>query len=455
MVLFSKTELISLPSLNSIHLIVNIYNKKYQVFISSTYTDLIAARNEVVKVLLDMHQLPIGMEMFSADNDEQWSVIQDTIDSSDYYILIVGQRYGSVTKEGTSYTEKEFDYAISIEMPVMVFVQDEGVSTKPEERESDPHKIAKLRAFREKVTTGRMVNFWKTESELALKVQTALTKNFTRHPRTGWVRASQAISPQIASEIAELSQENRKLKKELKEIQEQQNSRKPQFQLLADNKEQLEIEFIDNPEAPYRLLKHISSSHDFPADLRSSYNQSQVSAFNQQLAENEKSVEVYNTRRQQLNREITGSTAIKFAVRNVGNSKASELYTELSFPPELKVMKSLPSQYDNDQLPSGITFDPIKNAIESLNRRSMHVPFMQFGSSSRVLQNINIHPTNYTIADNKLTIKFSSLLHTRTQSADDTLYICPLQKGRFTIEVSFVCEELDKPQHQQFIVDVT
>lgn len=70
--------------------------KKYQVFISSTYKDLIEARSKVRDAILSMMHFPVGMEMFNAADEEQWEIIQETIDSSDYYVLILGQRYGSV-----------------------------------------------------------------------------------------------------------------------------------------------------------------------------------------------------------------------------------------------------------------------------------------------------------------------------------------------------------------------
>ena len=44
------------------------------------------------------------MELFLAINDSQWNLIKELIDDCDYYILIVGGRYGSLNKEGISYT---------------------------------------------------------------------------------------------------------------------------------------------------------------------------------------------------------------------------------------------------------------------------------------------------------------------------------------------------------------
>ena len=42
--------------------------KKYQIFISSTYEDLKEERDKVQRAILSMYQFPVGMEMFSADD---------------------------------------------------------------------------------------------------------------------------------------------------------------------------------------------------------------------------------------------------------------------------------------------------------------------------------------------------------------------------------------------------
>lgn len=102
-------------------------DKKYQVFISSTYLDLIPEREKARDVILSMYHFPIGMEMFSAADEEQWEIIKETIDSSDYYVLIIGKRYGSTIPNdkpdaGISYTEKEYRYALSQGIPILTFI---------------------------------------------------------------------------------------------------------------------------------------------------------------------------------------------------------------------------------------------------------------------------------------------------------------------------------------------
>lgn len=139
--------------------------KKYQIFISSTYEDLKEAREKVRDAILSMMHFPIGMEMFSAGDEEQWEIIQETINSSDYYVLIVGQRYGSEIETGEdagiSYTEKEYRYAKEQKVPILAFILDDNAHITIADLESDPKKLKKLKALYKEVSKHFLDNFWR------------------------------------------------------------------------------------------------------------------------------------------------------------------------------------------------------------------------------------------------------------------------------------------------------
>lgn len=166
--------------------------KKYQVFISSTYTDLIEARAKVRDAIMSMHHFPVGMEFFGAANEEQWQIIAEAIECTDYYVLIIGQRYGTVIEDGPdagiSYTEKEFNYAKEKGIPILAFIIDDSALVKSKDVENEHRK--ELAAFKETVKTGRLVEWWKTSDELAQKVTAALHNQMSRTERPGWIRGN-------------------------------------------------------------------------------------------------------------------------------------------------------------------------------------------------------------------------------------------------------------------------
>jgi hypothetical protein len=178
--------------------------RREQVFVSSTYLDLIEERQEVIQTLLEADCIPAGMELFPASDDDRWTLIRRVIDDCDYYIIVVGGRYGSTDPvQQISYTEMEFDYAVSVGKPVMAFVHGDSDAIAVGKTDKDAEAQAKLDAFREKVCQ-RVVKFWTSTQELGGQVAKSLIQIRKTHPAEGWVRASDALTPEVKQELVEL-----------------------------------------------------------------------------------------------------------------------------------------------------------------------------------------------------------------------------------------------------------
>lgn len=190
--------------------------KRYQVFVSSTYADLKSERQKVIQALMEMDCIPAVMELFPATDDEQWDFIRSVIDDCDYYLIIIGNRYGSMTAEGISYTEKEFDYAESKGMKIVALVHEDPDSLPVNKSDLDPSLREKLCGFREKVTSNRLVKFWKHANELPGMVVLSLSKTIKTYPAVGWVRASSVASEEMLIEINNLRKTNQNLEETLR-----------------------------------------------------------------------------------------------------------------------------------------------------------------------------------------------------------------------------------------------
>lgn len=192
--------------------------KKYQVFISSTYRDLIEERKKALDILLMADCIPAGMEAFVATDLAQFEVIKKVIDLCDYYMLIIGKKYGSVNPEtGISYTEMEYDYAISKEIPVLVFALDDSVELPPEKCEEDAEKLKKLQEFRTKAMNNRLATVWKSIDDLTGALAISIMKAKAEISRPGWQRGTDYDEASLRRQIMSIEDENKKLKVELEE----------------------------------------------------------------------------------------------------------------------------------------------------------------------------------------------------------------------------------------------
>lgn len=187
-------------------------DKKYQVFVSSTYEDLQEERKKVMEALLQMNCFPVGMEYFNASDDSQWEVIKSLIRECDYYVLIVAGRYGSIEEEsGKSYTQKEFEYAIEQGVPVISFVHKHPESLPAAKYEQNPLKREKLNEFKSFVQK-KLCKMWDNADGLSSQVVLSLTSLIKSHPRTGWIKADEISSAEANKEIIALRKENDELK---------------------------------------------------------------------------------------------------------------------------------------------------------------------------------------------------------------------------------------------------
>lgn len=187
-------------------------DKRYQVFVSSTYADLKEERSKVIQTIMELDCIPAGMEIFPAIDEEQFNFIKSIIDDCDYYVLIIGGRYGSLSEDGISYTEKEYDYAIEKKIKVIAFIHENPDAIPLGKSEKDQTLRNKLDIFKSKVSTNRLIKFWNNVEELPGLVALSLSKTIKTYPAIGWIRANLSSNVELLQELNEQRKENQELK---------------------------------------------------------------------------------------------------------------------------------------------------------------------------------------------------------------------------------------------------
>jgi hypothetical protein len=186
--------------------------KRYQVFLSSTYKDLINERDRMLRELARFNYIAAGMEYFPAIDEEQYEYIKAIIDDSDFYVIVVAGRYGTLAPDGLSYCEKEYNYALERGLPVISLLHSDVDSLPASKQEKTPEVRSQLDAFRRRLADRRLAAFWKDETELCLALVGSLAATAKRHPRLGWVRGSERSVEDLLRRIVDLEEENTSLK---------------------------------------------------------------------------------------------------------------------------------------------------------------------------------------------------------------------------------------------------
>lgn len=201
--------------------------KKLQVFISSTYIDMIEERQAAVTAVLNAGHIPAGMELFKSGDQSQKETIKRWIDESDVYMLILGGRYGSIDPEsGKSYTHWEYDYAGEQgKRRFAIVIKDAALREKAKldpdfmERENS----AMFRDFKTNVL-GNISEFYEDIKDIKIIVMGSLRELENDRNLTGWVRANEIPDMEktlrengrLLKSIEKLKNENRTIREEQK-----------------------------------------------------------------------------------------------------------------------------------------------------------------------------------------------------------------------------------------------
>lgn len=425
--------------------------KKYQIFISSTYEDLKEVRQKVIHTILTMNQFPAGMELFSAADEEQWEIIKETIDSSDYYVLIIGRKYGSVISDGEdagiSYTEKEFNYAKDKGIPILAFIMDREAKADGTQIETNPDKMKGFLNFVENVKTGRLVKFWKNVDELCAQLSQTLYKAMQRGNRPGWVRTTEFNIEESYARILQLTDRIHVLEALNSDLK-MQTDRKPLLQIKVepDTDQDANLKVVDNtvyfevvPVYTEDAVKGIDYTDEFNRKHHATAEEVRVC---RHICKN--------------------GMALRFLVTNNGDARATGVRVRWEFPKELLVisLNELVHYYDPH-------FSCINAGAFNNWERRFFAPEEKQGTGEKfvgmkelvsVEDIANLLDPAYSnevvsIFAGEVLFDKEEVRHYETSSVNG-VYLLPLSAGEFDINVSVLCNDMPKPEMQKIKVVV-
>ena len=127
--LYSRLCLIPLP-------------KGFRSLYPSTFAELRTEHSAAIEVILRCGHQPAGVGQFAtaAGPALPTSTIEQWIDASDVYVLILGRNYGDLDAEtDKSYVHREYDYAVAQGKPVIALLMAESIL---EDRSEQPDQVS-------------------------------------------------------------------------------------------------------------------------------------------------------------------------------------------------------------------------------------------------------------------------------------------------------------------------
>lgn len=434
--------------------------KKYQIFISSTYEDLKEERKKAIEAILTMNHFPVGMEMFSAADDEQWEIIRETIDVSDYHVLIVGNKYGSIIPDGEdagmSYTEKEFRYALKQGIPILAFVIADDATNHHSYHENDPDKVYKLALFKQAVKTGRLVKFWHNADELAAQLTSSLYKAVKRNKRPGWIRTTEFDLEKSLAEITRLTKRVHTLEAlnaDLKLL----TNRKPELFVSCSNDNFKDGEVINDIIIEKGVIK-FKVQPVYVADANNGILYKDRMGVEHRAAFEE----VRNFRYLCKN-----CFSVLWLFENNGNARATGVRVRMEFPSNLLVISR--SELDNIVNEQEITlvddayegwsarfFEPDKSACDCDKCFLLKDELSSTAAIAELLDPADFgdgESEGYEIFPSYVMYRNKEIQHL-SKAWFRGIYLVPTAPGRYEIKCKLLCNEYAEPVEQIIVVEV-
>ncbi|HYX71675.1 MAG TPA: DUF4062 domain-containing protein [Nitrososphaera sp.] len=145
-------------------------SKETAVFLSSTWEDLEEHRRLVLHTLAKFKRQVTGMEYFGARSGEPLEVCLSEVRKSGVYIGIVGTRYGSIAKDGKSFTELEYEEALNHNKNILIYVIDEQTHPVLPKHVDKGENATRLSNFKEKLLSKHVCRSFSSPDNLASQI---------------------------------------------------------------------------------------------------------------------------------------------------------------------------------------------------------------------------------------------------------------------------------------------
>ncbi|NNM51793.1 MAG: DUF4062 domain-containing protein, partial [Pseudomonadales bacterium] len=212
--------------------------KFYQVFVSATYLDLVEERRVLLEILPQLNCLPV---LLPSQGPDAWPSVRRRIESCDYFILLLGSRYGSLTPSGVSHTHQEYVHASFKQKPRLIFMHAQPEQRPRSLQDDSAEGRLKFQDFRQLLKQGECC-LWTQIDDLAQALHTNVPRLMQSYPMPGWVSGAAVSSSEQDTVVARLQGRVAELEAE-KEAWLQSGVRLDE---LAQGQDRTEIHYLAN-----------------------------------------------------------------------------------------------------------------------------------------------------------------------------------------------------------------
>jgi len=131
------------------------------------------------------------MEFFPSTGADQWQLIEESLNASDFAVFILAGRYGSIVPDREiSWTHREYREAVARNKRIVVLMHHDITLLPVGQSEISESMRSKLSDFRREIEAAHVVRYWSNDTELVAGLYASVNTLSAGGHINGWIRAS-------------------------------------------------------------------------------------------------------------------------------------------------------------------------------------------------------------------------------------------------------------------------
>lgn len=233
----------------------------------------------------------------------------------------------------------------------------------------------------------------------------------------------------------------------------------PEISVEINNDSQINIPFNSKMEVDKLSLHSVIEEKDISEHLEPYVVKADIETYNSLVAESNLKIETYNSELEKYKRAIDIGIEYQITLCNEGKAKATNIFVDMYFPEEVDLIEGGIDGLKEPELPD-LPKNPLEEAEAKYYKNLFKSPLddlSPFYAQNALLGGLQLSNRIYgdispsdlifdknnfiSFSLNELTIKCSTLMHTRERTFDKKFILVPKRGGEFIIKVNVICEE--------------
>lgn len=149
-------------------------------FICSTFEDLEKYRATAINKIKSEAGIINAQEFFGARPAKPIDTCLQEVEKSNIFIILVAWRYGSKANDNKSFVELEYEKAVEMDLPVLVYFMEDSMEVLPKNMSKGEDYIL-LENFKNKLSQNHTINKFTTPDDLSTKIIQDLLQELPKH----------------------------------------------------------------------------------------------------------------------------------------------------------------------------------------------------------------------------------------------------------------------------------